>query len=133
MSKRIINPPELFDSLQYGFSQGVVSTGRKTIRLSGQVAWNADEEIEGAGDLGVQMRASLRNVAIALQAAGATLADVVSLRIYFLDCLRADLSGIGAGLREFFPQEPPAATWIGVMSLADPAFLVEVEAVAVVD
>ena len=97
MSKETINPPELFDSLQYGFSQGVVSTGRKTIHLSGQVAWNANEEIEGANDLGVQMRASLRNVETALQAAGGTLADVVVMRIYFLDRMRAELSGISAG------------------------------------
>ena len=38
MPKEIINPPELFDSLQYGFSQIVTSSGGKTVYLSGQVA-----------------------------------------------------------------------------------------------
>jgi hypothetical protein len=39
MKKQIINPPQLFDSVQFGFSQiVVVPTGRATILMSGQVA-----------------------------------------------------------------------------------------------
>jgi enamine deaminase RidA (YjgF/YER057c/UK114 family) len=41
---------------------------------------------------------------------------------------------VGGVLRSFFPGEiKPASTWIGVTALADPAFLVEVEATAVLD
>jgi enamine deaminase RidA (YjgF/YER057c/UK114 family) len=36
-------------------------------------------------------------------------------------------------LKEFFPQNPPASTWIGVSTLAVPEFLIEIEATAVVD
>jgi len=41
MPKTYLNPKELFPSLQYGFSQMVVSRGGQTVYLSGQVAWDA--------------------------------------------------------------------------------------------
>ena len=132
MPNEAINPKELFDSLQYGFSQIVTSTGTKTIYLSGQVAWNAQGEIVGGADLGAQTKEALRNVEIAVQAAGGLLRDVVSMRIYFLHDRRKETEAISAALREFFPQLPPATTWVGVPSLADDAFLIEIEAVAVI-
>ena len=133
MPNQQINPKTLFDSLQYGFSQIVTSTGSKTIYLSGQVAWNAEGQLVGGDDLGEQTKEALRNVEIALQAAGGLLRDVVSMRIYFLHSRRSETGAIGAALREFFPTMPPATTWIGVPSLADDAFLIEIEAIAVVE
>jgi hypothetical protein len=41
MSKTYINPPELFPSQQYGFSQVISTRGTTTVYMSGQVAWNA--------------------------------------------------------------------------------------------
>ena len=134
MTKEHINPPELFPSLQYGFSQIVTSTGGKTVYLSGQVAWNANRQIVGAGDLGIQTRAALKNIATALTIAGGSLTDVVSMRIYIVEDVLAEDHHVGAALREFFPPEhAPATTWIGVRALANKDFLVEIEAVAVIE
>lgn len=134
MPNQTINPPTLFNSLQYGFSQIVTSTGGTTVHLSGQVAWDADQNIIGGDDLGEQMRQSLRNVATAVETAGGSLADVVSMRIYIAQRKLDDTSGISAALREAFPADaPPATTWIGVPGLAREEFLVEVEAIAVID
>ena len=134
MPKEHLNPPELFPSLQYGFSQIVTSTGGKTIHLSGQVAWDANQQIVGAGDLGVQMREALKNVATALKIAGGSLTDVVSMRIYIVEEVLAEDHHVGAALREVFPPEhAPATTWIGVRALAHKDFLVEVEAIAVIE
>ena len=55
MPKQYINPPTLFPNLQYGFSQIVSSQGGRTVYLSGQVAWDENEEIAGAGDLRAQV------------------------------------------------------------------------------
>lgn len=133
MPKTTINPPQLFNSLQYGFSQIVTSTGGRTVYLSGQVAWNEHEEIVG-DDLGTQMRQALRNVASAVQIAGGKLSDVVSMRIYFVDTQKDETESISEALLEYFKDDnPPATTWLGVPCLANDAFLVEVEAVAVVD
>lgn len=133
MSKQTINPPELFNSKQFGFSQIVTSRGGTTIYLSGQVAWNEQQEIIGGDDLGEQMRQALRNVETAVRVSGGLLNDVVSLRIYFLAEKHQEASGIREVLLEFFPEDPPATTWIGVPILADPTFLIEVEAVAVIE
>lgn len=134
MSKTTLNPPELFNSLQYGFSQIVTTTGGKTVYLSGQVAWNENQEIIGGNDLGAQTRQALENVKTAVQIGGGVLSDVVSMRIYFLDAKKGETGGISQALLEYFPDgNPPATTWIGVPSLARDDFLIEIEAVAVVD
>jgi 2-iminobutanoate/2-iminopropanoate deaminase len=134
MSKEALNPPTLFPSRQYGFSQIVKVSAGKMVYLSGQVAWDADQNLLGKDDLGTQTRQALKNVRIAIQTAGGTLADVVSLRIYIVQDRMAESHYVREGLREFFPGDsPPAATWIGVHSLADEDFLIEIEAVAVID
>ena len=134
MPKQYLNPPELFDSVQYGFSQGVVSQGGRTVYLSGQVGWNEQQAMSHPDNLHEQARQSLQNIAIALQAAGGNLTDVVSLRIYIVDRKMSESAGIRLALKEFFPRDnPPASTWIGVPSLANAAFLVEIEAIAVIE
>ena len=134
MPKEHLNPPTLFPSLQFGFSQIVTSQGGKTVYLSGQVAWDAKQKVVGEDDLRAQTWQSLRNVATAVQTVGGTLADVVSMRIYIVQHKMADASVVGEGLKEFFPQDrPPATTWIGVPSLANDDFLIEIEAIAVIE
>jgi len=134
MPKQHLNPDALFPSLPHGFSQGVVSQGGKTVYLSGQTAWDAHKRIVGGKDLGEQTRQALRNVRVAVEAAGGTLADVVSLRLYIVNYKSEDAGPVGEALREFFPREtPPASTWIGVSALAVEDFLIEIEAIAVVE
>ncbi|MEZ4561060.1 MAG: RidA family protein, partial [Caldilineaceae bacterium] len=78
-----INPAELFDSRPYGFSQMVVTPPEaRMIHMSGQVAWNAQEEIVGKDDLYAQVVQSLRNIETALRHVDATLDNVVALRMY---------------------------------------------------
>jgi enamine deaminase RidA (YjgF/YER057c/UK114 family) len=134
MSKQHINPPELFDGRKFGFSQVVTSTGGKTVYLSGQVAWDVEHKIVGPGDLQAQVWQSLRNLQSAMQAAGGSLSDIVSLRIYIKQSALENTRPVSEGLKEFFPSETaPASTWIGVPALADPDFLVEIEAIAVIE
>src|SRR5262249_27941423 len=106
----------------------------KTVYISGQTAWDANKRIVGGMDLGEQARQALRNVRIAVEAAGGTMADVVSLRIYVVNYKPEDARAGGEALREFFPGGAPAAsTWLGVTSLAVRDFLIEIEAIAVVE
>lgn len=134
MPKEHLNPPTLFSSLPVGFSQAVVTQGGKTVYLSGQTAWDANKQIVGGNDLGAQTRQALRNVQLGVAAAGGTLADVVSLRIYLVNPQPGDTGTVGEALREFFPTDkPPASTWLGVASLAVPEFLIEIEAIALLE
>jgi enamine deaminase RidA (YjgF/YER057c/UK114 family) len=134
MPKLRVNPPSLFPSLQHGFSQIVTAQGGKTVYISGQTAWDANKRIVGGMDLGEQTRQSLRNLRTAVEAAGGIMEDVVSLRIYVVNYKPEDAGAIGEALREFFPAEAaPASTWLGVTSLAVRDFLIEIEAIAVVE
>ena len=133
MPKETINPPELFDSLQYGFSQIVTVSGSTTIYLSGQVAWDERQQIVGPGDLEAQTWQTFENIKIAMAAAGGQLKDVVSMRIYIVEDVLAESHHISQALQAYFPKDQaPATTWIGVRALADEAFLIEIEAIAVV-
>ena len=75
----------------------------------------------------------MRNVKAAIEAAGGSLKDVVALRIYIVNYRPENAAAVGSALKEFFPQNPPASTWIGVSTLAVPEFLIEIEATAILD
>lgn len=133
MTKQAINPSSVFRSLDHGFSQAVMAIGRKTLYVSGQTAWDSQKRLIG-GDLEGQARQAFANVQAVVEAAGATLADVVSLRIYVVDYRPEKAAAVASAFRDFFPGEAkPASTWVGVAALADPGFLIEIEATAVFD
>ena len=134
MPKEYINPNSLFPSLPHGFSQVVIATGKKMVFVSGQTAWDIQKNIVGGDSVLEQARQAFRNLEKAMEAAGGTLKDVVALRIYVVDYQAESGTAVGIALREFFSGEkPPASTWIGVSALADPEFLIEIEATAVLD
>ena len=131
MTKEIINPEALYASVDMGFSHAVKSTGKATIHCSGQVAWDRDNNIVGAGDVGVQARQVLANLKVVLETAGAQVSDVVRLRTYVVNHNPSLLEPIGEAIGEFYGDVKPAAnTLIGVQALALPDFLIEIEATA---
>ena len=72
MSRSVHVPAGIFDGLPYGFAQvAIVPTPfGNAVHVSGQVAWDADQSIVGAGDLGRQLEKSLDNLAVALGIGG---------------------------------------------------------------
>ncbi|HML24052.1 MAG TPA: RidA family protein [Aggregatilinea sp.] len=133
MARETINPDELFNSLQYGFSQIATGTGRRIVTISGQVGWDTQEQITGQDDLRAQTMKAFRNLEIAMKAAGGTLDDILSLRLYIVASVMDDTAPIREGLTTFFPASPPTTTWIGVPRLASKEFLIEIEALAVME
>ena len=134
MPKQHINPDTLFPSVPHGFSQVIATHGGKTIYISGQTAWDAGKRLVGGNSLETQAKQAFQNVRHAVEAAGGSLADVVALRLYVVNYRPADANSLGGVLREFFPGlHPPTSTWIGVSSLAVADFLIEIEAVAVLE
>jgi 2-iminobutanoate/2-iminopropanoate deaminase len=134
MPKEYINPKDLFPSLQYGFSQIITSNSGKMVFLSGQVGWNEHQQMIGANDLRAQTRQTFRNVEAAIKAAGGTLTDIVSMRIYIVEEKLEESQHIQDALKEFFPLErAPTTTWIGVRALANKEFLIEIEATGVIE
>jgi 2-iminobutanoate/2-iminopropanoate deaminase len=130
MTKKVINPDTVFNTLQYGFSQAVVSSGSRRMHLSGQVGVDQKEQLSGP-DLEAQVFSSFENISAILKEAGATLASVVMLRIYIKESAKDDQEVIVKALKTFFPEDPPASSWIIVSGLSEPEWLIEIEAEAV--
>ena len=129
-----LTPATLFDSRPYGFTQVVVTEGKRMIHCAGQTAWDKEMKFVGVGDLAAQAECALANLGLALAAAGAGPGNVARLRIYVVQYKPDYLEIIGKALGTFFaPHPPPANTLIGVQSLALPEFLIEIEATAMID
>jgi enamine deaminase RidA (YjgF/YER057c/UK114 family) len=134
MPKEYINPPSLFQSRDQGFSQAVAASGTRTLYVSGQTAWDANRQLVGGTDLADQARQAFRNLQTVVEAGGGTISDVVSLRLYVVDYAAEKAEAVGNALRESFSGSTrPATTRIGVVCLADPGFLIEIEATAVLE
>jgi enamine deaminase RidA (YjgF/YER057c/UK114 family) len=117
-----------------GFSQVVSASGTRTIHTAGQVSIDEHGMLVGAGDLAAQTAQAMRNVGLALAAAGATYADIVKITTYVVNYKPEQRSVIGQARAPFFAGgTPPASTLVGVTALALPEWLVEIEAIAVVD
>ncbi|MGQ0570177.1 MAG: RidA family protein [Armatimonadota bacterium] len=114
------------------FSQAVKASGQSLIFLSGQVALDANGNVVGAGDMRAQARQALENLKAMLDAGGATLADVVKLTVYVTDM--REFSKLQEVRAEYWAGIPlPASTALEIKQLVRKEFMVEIEAIAVVD
>ena len=116
------------------FSQVVAASGKRTIYTAGQVSIDERGALVGPGDLAAQTAQVMRNVGLALAAAGASYADVVKITTYVVNYEPEDRAIVGMARAPFFANgTPPASTLVGVAALALPEWLVEIEAIAIVD
>lgn len=122
---------KVWKSRNRGFSMGIVQPQGKVIHLTGQVAWDAEENIVGKDDVAEQTRQCFRNIENLLNEVGGKLTDIVSITAYFLNL--DDLSKIQAVRNEFLlPADAPVSTSIKVAGLGHKDFLVELTPIAVV-
>lgn len=120
VEKQFINPAG-------GYTQVVTvkDRGVTTIYVSGQVGRGADLQAHAAS--------AFQGVAEQLEAAGASMRDVVKIRIYVTDFDPAQYSVISAARLAAFPEDAwPVSTMLGVNALAREGLRVEIEATAVV-
>src|SRR5215204_1049672 len=101
------------------------------IEVTGTVAVNDDGEVAGNDDPYEQTRFVIRKIEKVLQRAGASLKDVIRTRMFVTDISKWEEYGKAHG--EFFKEIKPCTSIIEVSALIDPAFLVEIEATAVVE
>jgi 2-iminobutanoate/2-iminopropanoate deaminase len=107
-----------------------VSGGVRQIFVSGQVSKDVNGYVVGKGDMRAQIERVGENVRICLEAAGATLADLVKTTTYVTDI---DEFFKHADIRNrYFGPGLPTSTTIEVRRLAHPDYMVEIEGVAIV-
>ena len=105
-----------------------VDNPKSLIFLSGQLSRDKDGKLVGAGDMAEQTRQVIRNMQTVLEAAGATLEDVVSIVVYTTDV--REFKNIVAARMEFFKRNLPTSTIVEVNHLSEPGLLIELQAIA---
>ncbi len=110
-----------------------LATRRESGRLvyvSGQVAWDAEGNTIGAGDIRAQARQVFANLRQVLQDAGGDVESLLKITTYVTNV--DDYPAVIEVRNDFFPGELPASTLIVVEGLFHPDWMIEVEGVAVV-
>ena len=133
MSIERIQPASLHVPTAYAHVAKV--TGGSLIFIAGQVPVNAAGEVVGKGDFGAQADQVFSNLTAALAAAGADWSRVVKI-VQYIPGYSAERHRpvLGDMRRKYMvPDELPVSTLLGIQSLANPDFLIEVDAIAALD
>lgn len=107
------------------YSPAIVAEGKQLLFISGQGSadYNADME--------AQVRQTFDRIGILLKAAGASFANVVLVRSYWVH-LKRDLPIFRKVRREYLKEPYPASTAVGTTELAIPGLELEIEVIAVI-
>jgi enamine deaminase RidA (YjgF/YER057c/UK114 family) len=131
MTLQLINPASLPTPATY--THVIVATGSKAVFVAGQEPEDAQGNLVGPGDLAAQAHQVFANLGRALAAAGAHPQQVAKITIYVAQHRPEYLPVIERARATLFGDHKPADTVVGVQTLARPEYLIEVDAVAVID
>jgi len=112
-----------------GYAHVAIASDRRLVTTAGAVPLDADGALVGRGDYVAQTRQTLANLLRALDAAGATGADVLKTTVYVVSTDRADLGAVW-DVVQGSPVAAAASTLLGVSLLGYDGQLVEIEAIA---
>jgi enamine deaminase RidA (YjgF/YER057c/UK114 family) len=116
--------PEGAPAADASYSPAILAQGQRLLFISGQGPKDYDVDME------TQIRQTFDRIGILLKSAGATFANVVIVRSYWVHMQR-DLPIFRKVRREYLVEPYPASTAVGTPELAIPGLELEIEAVAV--
>ena len=111
------------------YSQATVARGR-TVYCSGQIALNPSTQELVTGDIQAETDQVLKNLTAVLEAAGATLDDVVKTTVFLADM--SDYGAVNEVYARYFSASRPARAAVAVAGLPK-GVRVEIDAIAVTD
>jgi reactive intermediate/imine deaminase len=126
---RHLNPPAL--STPTGYTHVVAPQRGRLVFIAGQVSADKAGNVVGKGDFKAQSKQVFENLQAAVQAAGGTMADVAKINVYVTDLTQ--LAAMRDVRQQYFTGNPPASTLIQVVALARPEYMLEIEAILVVE
>ena len=113
------------------YSSGVEAPAGRTIYISGQVSLDAEGNVVGEGDMGLQTETVLEHVKTVVEEAGGGMEDIVKVTVFITDMGLYD--EIHEVRRRYFEEPYPASSMVEVSALIDPRLLIEIEAIAVIE
>ena len=116
-----------------GYSNGMLApAGSRALHVAGQIAWDIERALVGAGDFAAQFAQALENVIAVVRAAGGEPADIASMTIYVTDKRQYldAVSAIGSAWSSRCGKHYPAMALLEVADLLEEGALVEIAAVA---
>src|SRR5436190_19339663 len=133
MTKEIFSPATLPPPT--GYSHVAKVSKGTLVYIAGQVSSDASGKLVGEGNFEAQVEQVFKNLKLALEAAGATMADIVKMNIYLVaEVSQDDIPKMRAVRERYMSKDkPPASTLVVVSRLARPGWLIEIEVVASID
>jgi enamine deaminase RidA (YjgF/YER057c/UK114 family) len=131
MTRELINPDDV--ATPSGYTHVIAATGSRLVFVAGQVAEDEQGNLVGPGDLTAQARQAFANLARCLRAGGARPDQVTKLTIYVVDYRKEYWPAICAARDAVFGEHQPTDTLLGIEALAEPQYMIEIDAIAVVD
>lgn len=127
MKRTAYQPPDVFVPAGKSYSHGVIVEAGRTLYVAGQTSRDVQGNVVCKGDAAGQARQVLENMKRVIEGAGGRMEDVAKLTVFITDIKHRE--AVGRVRQEYFKGDPPANTLLVVAGLADPAFLVEIEAI----
>jgi 2-iminobutanoate/2-iminopropanoate deaminase len=120
---------------QRGYSQIVEVTSGKLVLIAGQVPHDIDDKMVGEGNFEAQVEQVFKNLGTALKAAGGDWKNLVKINNYCHISVTQELRNGYRPIRDRYinTAAPPVSTFIYVPRLAQPNWLFEMDAIAVID
>ena len=130
MAKRHIHPYETRYHAKATYSKAIRASG-DFVFMQGQVGVDDGGRLVGKGDPGLQADQACRNIERWMKEAGGELSDVCKLTVYVTDI--SYRPAVYESINRWFDGVMHCSTGVVVSGLADPDFLVEIDAIAVID
>src|ERR1700735_2949387 len=134
-SKEFLSPKTPIAPGPAGYSHIAKVNRGSIVYLSGQVPSDASGKLIGEGDFEAQVEQIFRNLKLAVEAAGGTMADIIKLNYYLVAEVDQAIVPKLRPIRDRYinVEKPPASTFVVVSRLMRPGWLIEIEAVAAID
>lgn len=118
-----------------GYSQVCEVTSGKLVLIAGQVPHDIHDKMVGEGDFAAQVEQVFKNLGAALEAAGGSFRNLVKINNYCVASVTAEERTAFRTIRDRYVDTaaPPVSTFIFVSRLAQPNWLFEMDAMAVID
>lgn len=130
IDRRVIEVPTIYP-MTWQYSPAISVRGGRTLYISGVIGARPDGSIP-VGDIGAQAELAFANLEQVVRAGGGTMRDIVKVNVYVGEEYAARAAELRAIRQRHFPSDFPTSTLVRVAGFANPDYLFEIEAIAVV-